>query len=154
MSEIREMRDNSQRTIVGIGDLKKIIGSMFGIGILLVGYLCQHYNGQLIVIASQIALRVEADHAQDKKIQKLEDNLEESKRNTDRTERSSEAQQKILSDMLLQLSQLSGKVSSTEETSRSTREQLEKLLEFVRKENRNAVITTEDSIYAPRGIQR
>lgn len=151
MSSIRE---DSQRTIVGIGDLKKIIGACFGVAVLLGGYLCQHYNGQLILIASQIAIRVDADHAQDKKIQKLEDSLEETRRANDRQERAVEAQQKLQSEMLLQMNTLTGKMSATEEVARTTRERVETLLDFVRRENKNAVITTEDSVYGPRSVTR
>ena len=154
LTDMRDIREDSQRTIVGIVDLKKIIGVCFGIGIALVGYLCQHYSGQLIKIASQLAIRVEADHAQDKKIQKLEDNLDEAKRSNDRAERSMENQQRVQSEMLLQMNTLSGKMAATEEISRATRDRVEALLDFVRKENKNAVISTEDSIYGPRSVTR
>lgn len=143
-----------ERTIVGIGDLKKIIGVCFGIGLALAGYLCQHYNGQLIQLASQIAIRVETDHQQDKKIQQLEDNLGEARRTNDRIERTLNDQQRVTSEMLLQMTSLAGKVSATEEVSRTTRDRVEALLDFVRKENKNAVISTEDSVYAQRGITR
>jgi len=143
-----------ERTIVGIGDLKKIIGVCFGIGLALAGYLCRHYNGQLIQLASQIAIRVETDHQQDKKIQQLEDNLGEARRTNDRIERTLNDQQRVTSEMLLQMTSLAGKVSATEEVSRTTRDRVEALLDFVRKENKNAVISTEDSVYAQRGITR
>lgn len=151
---MREIRQDTERTIVGIGDLKKIIGVCFGIGLAIVGYLCQHYNGQLISLTTQLATRVDADHAQDKKIQKLEDNLEEARRANDRAERSMDGQGRVQSEMLLQMNTLAGKMAATEEISRATRDRVEALLDFVRKENKNAVISTEDSIYGPRSVTR
>jgi len=152
--DMGDLVSERERTIVGIGDLKKILAVFFGIGLTLVGYLCQHYNGQLIQIASQMAIRVEADHAQDKKIQKLEDNLDEARRSNDRSERAVQEQQRIQGEMLLQMNTLTGKMSATEEIARSTRDRVEALLDFVRKENKSAVISTEDSVYGPRSVTR
>lgn len=152
--DMGDLVSERERTIVGIGDLKKIIGACFAVALALVGYLCQHYNGQLIQLTSQLAVRVETDHQQDKKIQQLEDNLGEARRANDRIENALNEQRRATSDMLQQMTLLTGKVAATEEVSRTTRERVESLLDYFRKEDKHAVISAEDSIKSPRGIRQ
>ena len=149
-----DLVNERERTIVGIGDLKKIIGACFAAALMLVGYLCQHYNGQLIQLAGQLAVRVETDHRQDTKIQQLEDNLGEARRANDRIENALNDQKRVTSEMLLQMTTLAGKVAATEEVSRTTRDRVEALLDYFRKEDKHAVISTEDSVKSPRGIRQ
>lgn len=143
-----------ERTIVGIGDLKKIIGVCFAVALTLMGYLCQHYNGQLVSLSGKLADRVETDHNQDKKIQQLEDNLGEARRTNDRIESALNDQRRVTGELLQQMATLNGKVSTTEEVARTTRERVEALLDYFRKDKGNAVISTEDSVHSPRGILR
>lgn len=149
-----DLVSDRERTIVGIGDLKKIIGACFGLALAIVVYLCQHYNGQLMQIGSRLTVMVDIDHGQDKKIQQLEDSLGEARRTNDRIEKTLNDQQRMTSEMLLQMTQLSGKVSATEEVSRTTRDRVEALLDYFQKDGKRAVISTEDSIRSPRGIPR
>lgn len=152
--DMGDLVSERERTIVGIGDLKKIIGVCFSIALALVAYLCQHYNGQLIQLSTKLSDRVETDHVQDKKIQQLEDNLGEARRTNDRIETALNDQRRVTTELLQQMASLNGKVSTTEEVARTTRERVEALLDYFRKDKGNAVISSEDSVHTPRGITR
>lgn len=149
MNELLEAAKDRDSAVFGIADLKKFFMWTMGVSAAALLGVGQYFHGKL-------SSNQDADAKRDVAIQQLQDQFKHSSETGQRLERAIEQQQTVSTQMLLQMTQLSGKVSSTEEISRNTQARVEALNDYLRNSHapKKEVLSAEDSVYSPRGIQR
>lgn len=122
----------SEKTILGLTDLKRIIYGCFAGAVALAAFAYQYQQGQIGRNQAQISANYADDAKQDLAIADLKAQIKSADETGKRLEESVKDQRALTSQMLIQMTQLSGKVSSTEEISRNTQSRIEALNDYLR----------------------
>lgn len=117
----------SEKTILSLTDLKRFIGWIGASGVAAALLAGQYFY-------SQLAANYAVDAKQDLAIGSLQSQIKTADDTGKRLEESLKDQRALTSQMLIQMTQLAGKVSSTEEISRNTQSRIEALNDYLRNE--------------------
>lgn len=128
----------SEKTVLGLTDLKRIIYGCFAgsVGLAVVAF--QYHQ-------AQITSNFSGDAKQDLAIADLKAQISTADATGKRLEDAVKDQRTLTSQMLIQMTQLSGKVSSTEEISRNTQSRIEALNDYLRNERMDPKRSVLDS---------
>ncbi len=135
----------SDRTILGITDLKRVIiyFACGTVGLAIVAF--QYHQSQITAAQVLINSNFSGDAKQDLAIADLKAQISTADATGKRLEDAVKDQRTLTSQMLIQMTQLSGKVSSTEEISRNTQSRIEALNDYLRNERMDPKRSVLDS---------
>jgi len=129
----------SEKTIVTLTDLKRLLGKM-GAGLFALALFAGQY------VYSQLSANALGDSKRDLAIQSLQDEFKHTAETGHRLEKAIDDQRLVSSQMLLEMTKLAGKAASTEEIARSTQTRIEALTDYLRNDRLDPKRGTLDSV--------